>query len=212
MLTQQQHQQKQCRFCLGEKEESRNPFLAPCDCRGSIEFVHLYCLNIWRNKNFERNYARCNLCNIDYTVPREYSLEKIPSKYTLFIVLDYPILMNLGAHYFWIVSVGLYYNKKDAIQATYWYLQTGFHIYYLLAILLYFQVTKRERYYKCWFQEYRYLFFPFYGVLLGVSAFSTVPYIWFVPSVFLVMFWHLHIHILKQMNREDIQALRDYTD
>lgn len=60
-----------------------------------------------------------------------------------------------------------------------------------------------------WLQEYRYLFFPLYGFLLGVAVLSSVPYLWFVPSIILPMFWHLHIHILKQMNRDDLQALRE---
>lgn len=205
-------QEQQCRFCLGEKQDPKNPFLAPCDCRGSIEFVHLHCLNVWRNKNFERNYARCNLCHTEYTVPCEYSLENIPSKHSIFLILDFPIITNLTAHYIWIVSTGIYYNNKQAIQANYWYLQVGYHVYYICAIILYFHVAKRARYFKAWYQECRYLFFPFYGFLLGIARFSPVPYFWFVPSLFLSMFWHIHIHILKQMNHEDIQALREATE
>lgn len=209
MLKQQRRQDTQCRFCLGEKDDFKNPFLSPCDCKGSIEFVHLHCLNIWRNKNHERNYTACNLCNADYIVPSEYSLESIPSKHALFVVLDFPILSNLGAHYIWIVSAGLYYNNKNAIQVNYKYLQIFFHVYYIFSVLLYFHVTKRRRYFMAWFQEYRYLFFPLYGFLLGVAALSAVPYLWFVPSIYMSMFWHLHIHILKQMNRDDLQALRE---
>merc|ERR1712098_874545 len=36
-----------CRICLMEGAGDGDPLLAPCHCKGSIEFVHLGCLRHW---------------------------------------------------------------------------------------------------------------------------------------------------------------------
>jgi putative AlgH/UPF0301 family transcriptional regulator len=56
----------QCRICL----ESDTPvnLLAPCSCKGTAQYVHHECLNTWRQTDPRRS-ARCNICNVNYTVP-----------------------------------------------------------------------------------------------------------------------------------------------
>ncbi|KAJ1604699.1 SSM4 like ring finger and forkhead associated(FHA) domain-containing protein [Cryptosporidium canis] len=46
----------QCRICLTEGEQENDPLFCPCQCRGSIKFVHLECLRHWIN-------GRLNLAN-----------------------------------------------------------------------------------------------------------------------------------------------------
>jgi E3 ubiquitin-protein ligase DOA10 len=36
-----------CRICLENDFTSDNPFLAPCDCRGGVEHIHLECVKTW---------------------------------------------------------------------------------------------------------------------------------------------------------------------
>ena len=36
-----------CRICF----ESNNPLIVPCDCKGSIRFIHQECLKTWILKN-----------------------------------------------------------------------------------------------------------------------------------------------------------------
>ncbi len=36
--------QKICRICLGTFFQKENPFISPCLCKGTMEFVHLHCL------------------------------------------------------------------------------------------------------------------------------------------------------------------------
>ena len=38
---------KACRICLDEAEDVDNPFIAPCNCAGSMRFIHLQCLREW---------------------------------------------------------------------------------------------------------------------------------------------------------------------
>lgn len=37
----------QCRICFSRDPSELNPLIAPCSCRGSLEFIHLLCLREW---------------------------------------------------------------------------------------------------------------------------------------------------------------------
>lgn len=201
-----------CRFCLEEKTDQRNPLIAPCDCKGSIEFIHLLCLNRWRMGNVEDNYEFCNLCNSPYILDPEYSLEPIPGPSLYYFMIDYPIITNLAAHYGWILSYILYNHQVRVpdLQSSYIGFQSLYAVYYCICLYNRFRIHKRQRYYQAWLREHRYLFFPFLALLFGIAAAGTSPFFWTVPSLFVPMFWHLHIHILKEMNREDLAPiLRD---
>ncbi len=205
-MQKRQNDSIQCRFCLSEKACSLNPLISPCDCKGSIEFVHLRCLNIWRNKNIERNYSNCSLCYSGYRIPTEYTIEHIPKMNIWFVVVDHPILVNLTCHYAWIIYAGVIMNqKKFDMMSSYSNFQLCYHLYYGISMAMNFAVIKRDRYFAAWKQEYRRLFFPFYGILVLMASSSTDSLLWFIPSIFVTMFWNIHIHILEQMNTEDLQ-------
>lgn len=39
-----------CRICFEEDLGSKNPLISPCNCSGSMKFVHLRCLQRWRSR------------------------------------------------------------------------------------------------------------------------------------------------------------------
>ena len=203
-MLKRQNEQAQCRFCFGERDTSKNPFLAPCECKGSSQYVHLFCLNTWRNKNSERNFTYCTVCNTPYTIPYQYSLEEFPKKHIFHIVLDYPIWINFTLHYIWVIWAGIVQKTPETIT-TYATFQLAYKAYYILSIARNFRVRKWERYTAAWKKEVRYLFFPFYGGLVGHAIFSDNPFYWFVPSLYMIMFWHIHLTILNEMNEEDMK-------
>lgn len=62
-----------CRICLSENLEKCDPLIDPCKCSGSLQFVHLLCLQRWvksklnihENKNLITIYWKnlnCELC------------------------------------------------------------------------------------------------------------------------------------------------------
>jgi hypothetical protein len=208
-MQKKQHEEILCRFCLSETAEQNNPFLAPCNCSGSVKFVHLFCLNRWRNQNTERNYQICNLCHSEYILPKEYCLEKLPEHSWLFIILDYPILTNLTGHYIWAVTIGLNSGSNLDAFTTYICTQLIYHLYYFVSIWLHWRVQKRERYWNAWKKEYRTLFFPSYGLLFLFAALSNNPFTWVVPSIYVTMGWHLHMQILKEMNQYDLRQIEE---
>lgn len=56
----------ECKFCL-ETETDANTLISPCCCIGSMQHVHINCLNNWllSNKGTD-NYERCKDCNCRY--------------------------------------------------------------------------------------------------------------------------------------------------
>jgi hypothetical protein len=61
-----EHTENVCRFCLGSSNTENNPLIEPCNCTGTIKYVHSYCLTRWRISEYPI-IARCSLCNSNYT-------------------------------------------------------------------------------------------------------------------------------------------------
>lgn len=51
-----------CRHCYESSEES-SKLLKPCNCKGSIEFIHFNCLKEWIEHN---NTDVCDVCKTSY--------------------------------------------------------------------------------------------------------------------------------------------------
>jgi len=50
-----------CRICL--ETDNLDKLVAPCDCQGSVQYVHPECIRKWCR---ERASLRCEICNRDY--------------------------------------------------------------------------------------------------------------------------------------------------
>jgi len=63
---QQQQQQKQnvCRICYGHDDEEE--LLAPCNCLGTVQFIHESCLLTW----LKSGATQCELCKTNYQFQR----------------------------------------------------------------------------------------------------------------------------------------------
>ena len=104
---------KICRICLsGEDNPVKNPLICPCTCKGSMKFIHYFCLKNWLNLKIESDlgYGRdieieqptitystkdiaCELCKTklpDYIKHKGkiYNVSFYKPKYNKFIVLE----------------------------------------------------------------------------------------------------------------------------
>ncbi|CAK59756.1 unnamed protein product (macronuclear) [Paramecium tetraurelia] len=82
-----------CRFCLMETQSKEDPFISPCNCKGSCEFVHFSCMRLWiesrcqiKQLNSAQSYRwkqlQCELCESllplkIYMEDRELSLDLV---------------------------------------------------------------------------------------------------------------------------------------
>ncbi|KAJ3572518.1 hypothetical protein NP233_g3027 [Leucocoprinus birnbaumii] len=68
-----QAEEKQCRICLDglEAEGELGKLIRPCLCRGSISYVHVKCLQTWRNTSASRSaFFSCPQCHYKYRFAR----------------------------------------------------------------------------------------------------------------------------------------------
>lgn len=102
--TEQEMASQICRICLLEGSSAEDPLIAPCTCKGSIEYVHLKCLRHWTSSRlnladnplgsyFYKPLA-CELCKSAYPayVARgggvQESLVEVPKTQAPFVVLE----------------------------------------------------------------------------------------------------------------------------
>ena len=45
----------ECRICFMTENTQNNPLISPCDCRGTLKYVHQNCLQHWREDDEERD-------------------------------------------------------------------------------------------------------------------------------------------------------------
>lgn len=58
-----------CRICFGGTENGR--LISPCLCSGTMRYVHLECLNMWRASSANPQSAyKCDQCNFQYSFQR----------------------------------------------------------------------------------------------------------------------------------------------
>mmetsp|Transcript_47756 Transcript_47756/g.134859 ORF Transcript_47756/g.134859 Transcript_47756/m.134859 type:complete len:418 (-) Transcript_47756:97-1350(-) len=102
-----------CRICLLEGSTDDDPLICPCQCKGSIEFIHLGCLRHWirgrlnLSDNTDGSYfyrpLACELCKAVYPayvhVQHERSpLVEVPRTVPPFIVLENMVHATRGLH------------------------------------------------------------------------------------------------------------------
>jgi hypothetical protein len=126
----------------------------------------------------------------------------------VFLVLEYPTLTNLGLHYVWGIYMGIFGKPNTQFVTSYITIQAIYHIYYFFSMILNYKILKYTRYIEAWKRDQRYMFFPFYGMVLLCAFSSDVPFSWLTSNVFLSMAWHTHIQIIREMNHEDLQQIQ----
>ncbi|KAK1233012.1 hypothetical protein PQX77_003814 [Marasmius sp. AFHP31] len=65
-------EEKQCRICLDgvEAEQEMGRLIRPCLCKGSISYVHVKCLQRWRNSSNSSAFFSCPQCHYKYRFSR----------------------------------------------------------------------------------------------------------------------------------------------
>lgn len=105
-----------CRFCFDETVTVENPFLSPCDCRGSVQFIHRKCLLYWRNVTENPQFkTHCQLCGSPFAIPRKWPYEELPNEAFLrsriWYFLSRPLYGILCIYYFQFSYILLNINR-----------------------------------------------------------------------------------------------------
>jgi hypothetical protein len=189
-----------CRFCLESKQTSKNPFLEPCDCRGSIRLVHEKCLNHWRQINPLRNSVVCLLCFAPYRDLREHYIEVLPDETKVFVLfVRYPVLLFLLVNYIGTLhySVLFAYYSRNSFFELYQYI---FQIVYFLLVAKLWNVNDKRAYWKAW--QRRSTAFILTCHLFSLYLVHAHEYVAVIPlNASLTYYWHRHRQILTDLNQ-----------
>lgn len=187
-----------CRFCLESKNTKRNPLIDPCECKGSLQFVHERCLTKWRRINPNRNAISCLICLTPYQLKELPVLEQIPDAFRVSLFfLRFPVLPCFTANYILVFQMSL--DKKKSFFDLFEPYQYAFQIFYLFLFFLEWKVHNTRLYWRHWKNlSCLYLCFLYLGanVLLHQGL-----YVMIIPiNLFLGMFWQRHLQILQALN------------
>ena len=187
-----------CRFCLESKETKKNPLLEPCDCKGSIQFVHERCLTRWRRMDPLRNADICLICLTPYFLLHPGTLETIPNERTIpHFLLRFPIGLWFTVNYGFLLQVS-FLQKGDLFQffEAYQYL---FQVMYFLLFWKCWNVRNKALYWKGWSDVS-----TTFLILCHVASNGFLHHEHFMAIVPLnlvfALYWQKHLRILQRIN------------
>jgi hypothetical protein len=100
--------ENECRICF-ELETLDDPFIYPCNCKGTSKYVHKSCLNSWRTLNTDNEaFNICMECRGEYDIINEFPKENIKlffccKKMIQSYCINYLISSTLGT-FIWIIE------------------------------------------------------------------------------------------------------------
>jgi hypothetical protein len=207
-----------CRFCWDGVQTKDNPFLQPCLCKGSVQNVHLECIQRWRRMT-DNDEARhmCQLCRTIFRFPTrwEKQINYIVNS-PVWLVLERNIIMLCIAQALHVASTPVFTTIEDDVHTTYASLyhtpesRQRFQIvllqvsapYMLYYAYLFSKITEKHIYLRYLFTNNDMKRFVICHTLayLGTFLYSfpfCYLYVALLPQIF-----RIHEYILIQMNAD----------
>lgn len=117
-----------CRICsLTRSESEGSKMIKPCKCKGTLEYVHIDCLNQWRATSMNAFYE-CQVCKYKYELRRTFFAELLLSDngallFTILliiaIILVFGLLLYHATRYFHFNFAQHVYKLADIDQSYY---------------------------------------------------------------------------------------------
>jgi len=194
-----------CRFCLETDSTPSNPFVSPCNCIGSVRYIHQMCLYRWILIEPSAKKMTCSICNKRFQL--DNPIENVPQKNALsLIILWNPIIVMLVIQYLkmvWFITGPnpLYSAIFKHVAET----QLAFHIMYGSLAIMNVRINRPEAYWAI--SRGKYVGLALYHLV--VLAFTYDGAIAF--SYFMVysssIFWKLHCDTLAESNAALLRRL-----
>lgn len=96
-------EEQSCRICMGDASEGK--LFSPCLCKGTMRFVHVHCLQRWRQeKERAPSYYRCDQCHYQYNMKRVdaagfFKHPCVVELFTCFILLGLCVAAGFFVHF-----------------------------------------------------------------------------------------------------------------
>lgn len=199
----------QCRFCLEAEATRQNPLIAPCDCRGSVRFIHSECLRRWIAQDPGHNAVACTICHSPFALWALPRIEKIfPLSYLEDLVLNYAGYIGMGLQY--VVMVDSWGRMAALHDSTVAYRACGNAL--LLVHILYILVFWKNATIRNWDLYRTQLQRGVVPILLGSHAAFLASFLVYrdpIQPLFAYMilnrYWTEHVKLLRGVNRLVLQ-------
>tara|TARA_B100000795_G_scaffold19451_1_gene12931 strand:+ start:3191 stop:4120 length:930 start_codon:yes stop_codon:yes gene_type:complete len=78
-----------CRICFCENDDEDNSLISPCLCKGTQKYIHVNCLNEWRNVNINNPEKRdnCEICKFNFIIHRGLDLSYYKVKNWFYLIV-----------------------------------------------------------------------------------------------------------------------------
>ena len=212
-----------CRVCYGADTRT-NPLLNPCDCRGSIEFIHQQCLTQWIHVSLSQ---QCELCKTEYLYD-ELDLEALyhPPPTQLWAATRASHLFLLGSLSYLLATIYLRLILSAALYPPFSLMDLATSIGNPAPVLVLFslgiqglvmvpafmRLKNKCRYVQYWGKSNRKVQPIVYLVLLGGTAALSLHYTFvgsFATVHLLSQLYTIHESILYKINADLVGHLED---
>ena len=72
---------RKCRICYGDDTSNDNPLISPCNCKGSMKYIHYICLKNWLNSKIESEIDQSSENNTITYNTKDLSCELCKAKF-----------------------------------------------------------------------------------------------------------------------------------
>jgi len=202
---------KQCKYCLESNFTRSNRFITPCECNGSVKYVHYRCFLKWIIEAPEDKKSLCPICNYTYSLNPLEDLETIPDYPPRRLrLVAHPVSSVIASNF--LFALVILSNKDMTLKIIcnlYAIDQSVYYSYWLYTFIKSMEIKNKIFYLETMVRSY------YHCYILGHIWLLTL--LWFYPSHFtlvapltglsLPFYWERHIYILRQMNSERMAIL-----
>ena len=186
---------RQCRYCY----ESTPPLITPCNCDGSVKYIHKSCILRWATIDGRLDHSKliCSLCTTPYDIPRIQLERFFTGTYAVDLLLYNSAGVSVLINYFSIlygVHVGQGISER---------LMAGqFYIYLLYCILygMYVRIHNIELYLSIYKERHAYIYplIQLYSCYSGMTERIVLMSVTALLAQYLM--WREHVKTLLLVN------------
>ena len=105
----------QCRICYGQDDDmcgENGRLFRPCRCKGSVQFVHVECLQRWRRTSANpRSFYRCDMFHYEYKFAKVFNAYASPLTLARWIGLPgVTIALSVAILFAMVTALGFFYT------------------------------------------------------------------------------------------------------
>ena len=194
---------RQCRFCLETGESAADPLLTPCECKGSVEFVHRNCLRRWASLEPSTNGRICTLCRSPFRIEVLPRLEVATGPGYEHFILTHFTIASIGYHYLVLALYSTSTNSSiaEAFYSSCLFAQLISHAVYGGMVYHLWSVVNRQMYWELFKDSQIPQVAAFHTILLVMCIATKNGLYGSCIHILWNIYWREHLQLLREVNQ-----------